>query len=318
MKPRKRTLSLTLVLVLLLGLTACGAEQTAEQPEQTPAAVTQPTQPESEPDPEPEDASLTQLRDRLTEGDYLCAIAYLGKVEDPANLSALLQSSDYAAEYPFLTSIPQDRTVAYEGTEAYCLVPRDPSAEVTVQEFISNAANQYQGELGKTLYHSDQGSPVILIGNVSDVIPNLQVTLTGSDGETLVYNPSLSMCDGTVDLPVSPKVYDFSCYQPQETSSTSTGFLGAWQAEGGKLTFSEDGTMSFAPAAAGEMAGTFYVITNSSQYPAGSVLFEMTRDGDTDFWGIFTLTRSGSTLTVTHVSGDQLLDSQTVTFTAAS
>lgn len=317
MKSRKRTLSLALATALLLGLTACGTEQAAE-PEQPPATVTQPAQPEpAQPEPATEDPSLSQLRDRLTEGDYLCAIAYLGKVEDPANLSALLQSSDCATEYPFLTSVPQDQIVAYEGTEVYCLVPRDLSAEVTVQEFISNAANQYQGELGKTLYHSDQGSPVILIGNVSDVIPNLQVTLTGNDGQTLVYNPSLSMCDGTVDLPVSPKVYDFSRYQPQQEIPASTGFLGTWQTEGGKLTFSEDGTMSFAPAAAGEMTGTFYVITNSSQYPAGSVLFEMTRDGDTDFWGIFTLTRSGNTLTATHVSGDRLLDSQTLTFTSA-
>ena len=54
---------------------------------------------------------------------------------------------------------------------------------------------------------------MVLIGNVSDIIPNLLVTLTGADGEKMEYHPALSLCDGTVARPVSPNVYDFSRYQ---------------------------------------------------------------------------------------------------------
>ena len=315
---RKWTVSFTLLLLLSLGLAACGEQDPA--PEQTPSVST--TQPEesSVSEPEPEEPSLAQLRAILAEGDALCGISFLGNLPegDPANLPDLIRQSGCLEDYPFLEHIPQEQVIAYEGTEVYCLVPRDLAAGLTVQEFISNEANHYQGQTGQTLYHSDQGNPVILIGNISDVIPNLQVTLTGEDGQELIYTPSLSLCDGTVDLPVSGNVYDFSNYQSMEEAPVSTDFLGTWQADGGRLTFSSDGTMTFAPVgSAGQMTGTFYVISNSTQYPAGSVLFEMAGDGFADFWGIFTLARSGDTLVVTNVSGDQLLDSQTAAFDLA-
>ena len=54
---------------------------------------------------------------------------------------------------------------------------------LTVQAFLSNESNHYQGEPGEILYESQDGRPVVLIGNVSDIIPNLLVTLTGADGE---------------------------------------------------------------------------------------------------------------------------------------
>ncbi len=62
------------------------------------------------------------------------------------------------------------------------------------------------------LYESESGAPVILVGNASDVIPNLLVVLTDAEGTTLRYNPCLSLCDGSVDLPVEPPLYDFSRY----------------------------------------------------------------------------------------------------------
>ena len=74
-----------------------------------------------------------------------------------------------------------------------------------MQAYRSDAENGYQGEVGDTLYTDTQGQPVILIGNVSDVIPNLQVTLVGADGTELVYHPALGLCDNTIALPATPK-----------------------------------------------------------------------------------------------------------------
>ncbi len=96
-----------------------------------------------------------------------------------------------------------------------------------MQTYRSDAENGYQGRWGDTLYTDTQGRPVILIGNVSDVIPNLQVTLVGADGTELVYHPALGLCDNTIALPATPKVYDFSLYSteeaPVETDSWGAG-----------------------------------------------------------------------------------------------
>ena len=313
---RKPLLLCLLTLLCLGSLTACG---------EAPASAEEtPTQTENVQDPEPsqsqeEAPSLTQLRADLQAGDYFCGIAFLGTLPegDPARLPQLLQEKGYAEAYPFLADLPQAQIVTHEGSQVYCLVPRDQETSLTVQAYRSDAENGYQGEVGDTLYTDTQGQPVILIGNVSDVIPNLQVTLVGADGTELVYHPALGLCDNTIALPATPKVYDFSLYSTEETP-VETDFLGRWTADGAELSFAEDGTMTYTPPDGAAMTGTFYVITTSSQYPAGSVLFELSAESNTpDFWGIFTLTEAGDTLTADNVTGDRLLDQQTTTFSAA-
>ena len=293
----------------LLVLPACGE---AAAPETPPTETTEQA-------PPAEDPSLTRFRAALAEGDYFCGLAFLGYLPegDPTGLDELLREGGYREAYPFLADLPQDQVVAYAGDEVYCLVPRDPAASLTVQAWDSTPENQYQGEVGETLYSADQGQPVVLIGNVSDVIPNLQVILTGQDGTELLWHPALGLCDGTLALPASPKVYDFSRYDALESPQHATDFLGTWTSEGASLTFREDGTAAYTTPAGEAFTGTFYVITTSSQYPEGSVLLELSAGGNTpDFWGIFTFTVAEDTLTSVSVTGDQLLDRETVTFTA--
>ncbi|MEE0256578.1 hypothetical protein [Evtepia sp.] len=144
--------------------------------------------------------------------------------------------------------------------------------------------------------------PVILTCNVSDVLPNLLVTVT-SNGETWSYNPCLSLCDGTVALPDSPKIYDFSIYQTEDPNADAD-FLGSWQGDSTTLSFSADGSMTYTDDVTHR--GSFYVIQSSSRYPAGSVQFQWDQEGDEAFWGVFTLTRDGSKLTVTNITGNSI------------
>lgn len=157
-----------------------------------------------------EDISLTTFRDTLKSGDYLCGVAYLGSTVTGSTIDSLLDKGGYWEKYPFLKDFPQSQIVTQEGNEVYCIVPRDHGAEVTVQTWTIDE-NSQEGKAGETLYEGE-GVPVILTCNVSDVLPNLLVTVT-SNGETWSYNPCLSLCDGTVALPDSPKIYDFSIYQ---------------------------------------------------------------------------------------------------------
>ncbi|MDY3014450.1 MAG: hypothetical protein SOR61_04545 [Evtepia sp.] len=188
-----------LALLLALSLAACGAPST---PEETPTPPSDPPG-TSQPDPAPEDASLTKLRQEMKENGNIGAIAFLGTLPqgDRSGLNSLLQHESLEA-YPFLRNIPEDRITQQTGDEVYCLVPLDETVSLTVQELICNESNHYQQEPGKVLFSSQDGQPVLLIGNQSDIIPNLFITLKDSSGQTLTYAPSLSLCDGSVALPV--------------------------------------------------------------------------------------------------------------------
>lgn len=187
--------------------------QTEPTPETEKPTETKPNQPaEPEAPVQNTDPSLSALQAKLAEKGSVCGIAFLGYLPDanPNNLHTLLETSGYLASFPFLGSIPTNQIVTYEGDEVYCVVPQHQA--LSVRTWICNEQNAYQGTPGDTLYFNETGAPVIVIGNLSDVIPNLLVTLTEGGNEILSYTPSLSMCDGTVALPVSPAMYDFSIY----------------------------------------------------------------------------------------------------------
>lgn len=259
----KRLTALGLAALLALSLTACGGN--TDQPDTTDPDTTPDTSAADAADSADnaadaaqtdaaEDVSLTTFRDTLKSGDYLCGIAYLGSTVTGATIDSLLEKGGYWEKYPFLKDFPQSQTVTQEGNEVYCIVPRDHGAKVTVQTWTIDE-NSQDGKAGETLYEGE-GVPVILTCNVSDVLPNLLVTVT-SNGETWSYNPCLSLCDGTVALPDSPKIYDFSIYQTEDPNADAD-FLGSWQGDSTTLSFSADGSMTYTDDVTHR--GSFYVI----------------------------------------------------------
>lgn len=317
---RKQWLGLSLALLLALSLTACGPE-----PRETPDPET-PTKEVAT--PAATDPSLTALRATLAEKNAPWGIAFLGHLAQGRTPQDLLNETDYPTVYPFLTDITGDRVVTHEGTEVYCVVPRDADAALTVQTCLCGEDGQPIPQ--ETLYQGD-GQPVILVCNVSDVLPNLLVTVTAPDGSAVSYAPCLSLCDGSVALPADSALYDLSLYPDAPQGGADADFVGAWTTtvtqEGREvlcqLDFQADGTMTYRVGYPNSewidsLDGTFYVIATSSQYPPGSVLFELSSTLDSRaFWGVFSLARSGGALTVTHVTGDPLLygfDEQTISF----
>ena len=51
-----------------------------------------------------------------------------------------------------------------------------------------------------------------LIANESDIMPNTQVTVTAEDGTAVIYQPFLSLRDGSLAVPEDGTVYDFTVY----------------------------------------------------------------------------------------------------------
>lgn len=262
-----------LVLVLALLLTACG---------ETPAP--------------PADPALTQLRERTAAVGASFAVAFLGHVSDPGELTQLSPLPD----------IPP--CVVDEGQEGYCLVPQEGDA-VTICDL--------QG----TVLYEGNDQPVLLLCNRSQVEPNLTVTVTKPDGSVITFAPALGLCDGTMALPADANIYDFSRYETLLTAAPAVGFVGTWaeRSEPLRLTFYEDGSMTCQTSET-LLRGTWYEIDENAHYPAGSILFEMadtTNPAAEDFWGVFTVQPEGDTLTVTHIAGNPLMygfENQSLTF----
>lgn len=182
----KRALTLLLAALVLTGaLSACG----------------------NAPRPAEED-TLTLLRQEIADSGSLLGVAYLGVMADAdSDITEWLADSGWTQTFPFLAELTAQQTVTRPGNEVYCIVPADEKAGLTVRAYnlLDDAS-----PAGDVLYESAGGAPVCLRGNVSDIMPNMEVTVSGAGGET-VYRPALSLMDGAVSVIADGgSVYDFT------------------------------------------------------------------------------------------------------------
>ena len=260
---------LILIFCLIAALAAC-SESTESAVDAVPSG-TETTEPaaeteeaeltEEDPAPAEEDPSLTRLREEIDTAGCLLGVAYLGGLSEGGQQAYdELIREHYLEAYPFLGGLDWEKAAVNSGMEVYAVVPRDIGSHVAVSTWVCDETNDFQGEPGELLYESRSGEPVILMGNVSDIMPNLLVAVTTPDGKTLSYSPSLSLRDGALERSTAPEIYDFSIYlsTPEEappSSITPAEYLGDWASDGvtdGEgntysccLTFREDGGMEF-------------------------------------------------------------------------
>ena len=211
----KRILCALLSALLLLTLTACGGKKPTEDPSVQPP-VEQPDTPDTPDPPAPSEAeqSLADLRETIRAAGAVLGCAYLGATygNDALDLHALLEDNGYAARYPFLLDLPSKLAVSTGGWEIYCIVPADENADVAVNEYGWLNEGAELPEAGELLYHGSGAAPVYLIANESDIMPNTQVTVTAADGTAIIYQPFLSLRDGSLAVPEDGTVYDFTVY----------------------------------------------------------------------------------------------------------
>ena len=136
------------------------------------------------------------------------AVAYLGWCEGDEDLDVWLSRTcpNMLEQYPFITSIPQDRIVGDRG-EVYILVPREADAQVDIHLLAED-----NGEVTDTLYESETSEPVLLMCNYSGAYPNARVTIAGG---SLTFYPQLGDM-GSVVIPINDSLeklmFDFSDY----------------------------------------------------------------------------------------------------------
>ena len=206
----KRPLCALLGALLLFTLAACGAKPSESPPAQPPAEQPGEIEPPALTEAE---QSLADLRETLRGAGALLGVADLGSTNgaESIDLSDALSDTPYPEAYPFLREVSSDAVVTTGGWDIYCLVPADADAKLTVNEFGWLTEDAELPEVGETLYQSESGAPVCLIANVSDIMPDTQVTVTAADGTSVTYQPFLSLMDGSVAAD-DPLVYDFTIY----------------------------------------------------------------------------------------------------------
>ena len=208
----KRILCALLSALLLLTLTACGGKKPAEDPTAQPP-VEQPDTPDT-PAPSEAEQSLADLRETIRAAGAVLGCAYLGATygNDALDLHALLEDNGYAARYPFLLDLPSKLAVSTGGWEIYCIVPADEDVSITVNEFGWPSWDAEGPVAGEVLWESGSGTPLCIAANVSDIMPDTQITVTAADGTAIIYQPFLSLRDGSLAVPEDGTVYDFTVY----------------------------------------------------------------------------------------------------------
>ena len=208
----KRILCALLSALLLLTLTACGGKKPAEDPSVQPP-VERPDPPDS-PAPSEAEQSLADLRETIRAAGAVLGCAYLGSTngETDTDLTVLLDGADCLTAYPFLREIPAEHVGAPGGCDLYCLVPPESQADGAVLDYGGLNEGAELPEAGELLYHGSGAAPVYLIANESDIMPNTQVTVTAADGTAIIYQPFLSLRDGSLAVPEDGTVYDFTVY----------------------------------------------------------------------------------------------------------
>ena len=93
-----------------------------------------------------------------------------------------------------------------------CTVQTEQLSEKQYQVTITVGEGAELPEVGELLYHGSGAAPVYLIANESDIMPNTQVTVTAADGTAVIYQPFLSLRDGSLAVPEDGTVYDFTVY----------------------------------------------------------------------------------------------------------
>ena len=210
--------ALLLVLALTLSLAACGKKQPTGDPSAQPP-IEQPDGPDTPDTPAPPvlseaEQSLADLREAIKAEGAALGCALLGSTygSDAIDLRALLKENGWAARYPFLLDLPSELTVSTGGWEIYCIVPADEGASITVNEFGWPSWDAEEPVVGGVLWESRSGIPFCMAANVSDIMPDTQITLTAADGTSVTYQPFLSLRDGSLAVPEDGTVYDFTVY----------------------------------------------------------------------------------------------------------
>ena len=97
------------------------------------------------------------------------------------------------------------------------------------EEYLLSEYEPVEAVPGNELGRFMDGKPVLMRGNISEVVPNLYFETENPDGSFLGYNPSLSMRDGSLNM--VDGIYDLTPYETlgiEKETIEGEEFVGIW------------------------------------------------------------------------------------------
>ena len=114
--------------------------------------------------------TLDRLRSDMAYNGYIGGFAYVGS--DGID-------KKYRQMFPWLEGL---ETVEYDGADLFAIVPADPAATVAVNRTDGN------NNVTEVLYRSENGDPILLKAGSSTRMPDVQISITDSQGRTLSFS----------------------------------------------------------------------------------------------------------------------------------
>lgn len=157
---------------------------------------------------------VKELKQVITAEDLLCGVAYLGYMDGTfEDVIGYLQEQKYYSELSFLKDISLDRFASNDGGELYCVIPASSDVSITVRDVKLDSEDSSLMAGAKLISISD-GSPILIKGNMSEIVPNLLIESV-SDEETVIFSPFLSLENGKM-ANADNRFFDFSPYDLME------------------------------------------------------------------------------------------------------
>lgn len=209
----------------------------------------------------PAQRALEKLQKQVSDDGKLIGAAYLGYYE--GGLSEALEGmkqEGFWEDFSFVGDITASRCAIAEGAEWYAIVPANKDIEISICEYYFNYEQEYAEGVNPSqgrLYISVTGAPVLLCGNISDILPNLLVKAEDKNGNVVEYTPCLSLENGRLSN-YSGDISDITPYDSMAMFAVDpvpdAVFCGTWKCYEGNgnddmyaliLTLNPDGTAEY-------------------------------------------------------------------------
>ncbi len=145
--------------------------------------------------------TLESFRQDLRTDKGELGVLFMGCTGNLSGLSMsqlIKQTGEKYADETFLTELDRCTKILQPGEEVYLLIPASSKYTISVYEVIwGEQTADGMPQRGELLYQAEQGEMVIVRGNQSDIVSNIEVSMR-ANGQDLIYSPSLSLENGRV------------------------------------------------------------------------------------------------------------------------